>query len=631
MGEGARGVMTRLIRFAMAAGAALVLAGAASAQVPDSARRAPPDTLAQRDTLTTDTVAAIPLDTVQAADTVPPPRFSDLAAAPPPGVARSLFHWDREAFLREGLFTLGELLEQVPGMIVLRGGAFLQPEVATAFGQTRGAIEVVLDGFVLDPLTTSTLDLGSLELAPLSEVRVERRLDVTRIHLTTAEPLHASPYTRIEAATAEPSGSLLRGNFAAPHVLFGPLALSVDRLEGEGRDRLEPASILGVWGKWAWHPDSNRAVQVELRQSRLERTRGVPWTGEQARRDLVVRARNRFFDGFSAELFVGRTTVEQPLPDSLENDSLQALQRPSWQFGARAFLRRGPGWLDAELRFRDSWALPERQADLSGGLELGGLLHLAGNLTSTAWKTGEGGLAYNARAEVGPFAGMSAFAEIAGGERGAPLWADSAGRSTIEAPLLESRSGTRAGLALGRWGIEATGAVVRIEADSAAPFGLPFDQVFGRTRATPAQGFEAFGRIPLRPRGLSFTGNFTYWDKLGGLLYLPARSWRLALELHTLPLASQNLEILARVEHQRRGAMLERNIESLDPEDPQNPPSAYTEMPSRDLVNAYLQIRIVDVRAFVGVYDWLNAEREDFPGRIARPRVFYGVKWQLFN
>jgi hypothetical protein len=173
---------------------------------------------------------------------------------------------------------------------------------------------------------------------------------------------------------------------------------------------------------------------------------------------------------------------------------------------------------------------------------------------------------------------------------------------------------------------------VRIEPDSAAPFGLPFDSAFGRTVASPAQGLEVFGRVPLWPRGVSVTGNFNYWDDVGRLLYLPVRGWRVALELHTLPLPSGNLEILGRFEHQRREAMLVRNPASLDPEDPQNPPSAYVSMPIRDLLNGYLQIRVIDVRAFIHWYDLLGAGREDFPGRTAKgPRILYGVKWQLFN
>lgn len=606
----------------------LLLAGSAVAQEPPV--RPPRDTLARPDTLAPDTALADSLQ--QAADTVPPPRFSAILAPPPPSVAGNVFYWDRDALLREAALTIGDLLEHVPGITVLRAGLFQQPEAAGAFGQTRGRVEVVLDGFVLDPLTTSTLDLATIELAQLAELRVERRLDLTRIHLTTLEPQHASPYSRIEAGTGEPSGSVLRGLFTAPRFFGGPLALAIDRVDGKGSQGAEPADAFGGWVKWGWFPSPDRAVQVEYQLTRLRRTAGVPWVAEQSRKDLVLRARNRFTAGLSAELFAGRSSVLRPRPDTADADSTSDLQRDHWQYGARATLRQSGAWVDAELRFRNSDALASRQLDVGGGVALASLLNVGGNVTSSAWTGGVSAFAWDVRGEVGPFSGLSAFAELAGGKRGAPLWGDSAGISTLETHALDTRSGTRAGINLRRFGIDATAAAIRLDPDSAAPFGLPFDSAFGRSIAEPAQGLEVYGRVPIWPRGFSITGNFNYWDKVGGLLYLPLRSWRVALELHTEPLASRNLEILGRIEHQRREAMAERNPESLNPGDPQNPPNPYVTMPIRDLVNGYLQIRVIDVRAFIHYYDLLGAGREDFPGRVAGgPRILYGVKWQLFN
>jgi hypothetical protein len=623
--------MNRLLSLAMPALAVLLIVGGTPAQEPP--RRPVRDSLARPDTLPPDTTT-LPADSAgqEAQDTVPPPRFSAIFGGPPPAVAATVFYWDRDALQREAALTIGDLLDHVPGMTVLRAGLFHQPEAATAFGATRGRMEVVLDGFVLDPLIGSTLDLTSLELAQLAEVRVERRLDLTRIHLTTLEALHATPYSRIEAGTGEPTGSVLRGLFSAPRFIGGPFAFAIDRIDGNGRNGAEPADEFGGWVKWGWFPSPDRAIQLEYQQGRVRRKGGVPWTGEQSRGDLMLRARNRFLAGLSAELFAGRTSIEEPRPDTANPDSSAELKRTAWQYGARAALRQGAAWADAELRFRDSDALPSRQFDFAAGLQLGSMLQLAGNLTSTAWRTGESALAYDVRAELTPITGLAAFAEFADGERGAPLWADSAGISTLEAHALDNRTGTRLGITARPFGIEATGALVRLEADSAAPFGLPFDSAFGRTLARPAQGLEVFGRVPLWPRGVSVTGNFNYWDDIGTLLYLPLRSWRLALELHTLPLASGNLEILGRLEHQRREAMLERNPDSAVPVDPENPPTPFLTMPIRNLINGYLQIRIIDVRAFIHWYDLTGAGREDFPGRaVGGARILYGVKWQLFN
>ena len=111
----------------------------------------------------TDTLAAAQ----DSAAPEPPARFSALYADAPPAVARSRFHWRRDDLRREFAVTLADLLEQVPGTQALRAGLFQQPEAASAFGQTQGRVEIVVDGFILDPLTTSTFDLAALELAQI--------------------------------------------------------------------------------------------------------------------------------------------------------------------------------------------------------------------------------------------------------------------------------------------------------------------------------------------------------------------------------------------------------------------------------------------------------------------------------
>jgi hypothetical protein len=55
-------------------------------------------------------------------------------------------------------------------------------------------------------------------------------------------------------------------------------------------------------------------------------------------------------------------------------------------------------------------------------------------------------------------------------------------------------------------------------------------------------------------------------------------------------------------------------------------------MDAQQLLNGYLQIRIIDVRAFIQWEDMLGKGRVEIPDRITPgPRVYYGVKWQLFN
>ena len=49
-------------------------------------------------------------------------------------------------------------------------------------------------------------------------------------------------------------------------------------------------------------------------------------------------------------------------------------------------------------------------------------------------------------------------------------------------------------------------------------------------------------------------------------------------------------------------------------------------------VDAYLQIRIIDVRLFGRFEDLLGKNAVEVPGRvILGPRIFYGVKWNFWN
>jgi hypothetical protein len=131
--------------------------------------------------------------------------------------------------------------------------------------------------------------------------------------------------------------------------------------------------------------------------------------------------------------------------------------------------------------------------------------------------------------------------------------------------------------------------------------------------------------VVLWPDFLTLSSWITDWQDADGWTYLPSRSWRTALELHTLPLESGNLELLARAEAHMRGSVLAFDPAALDGA------GAYSRLPAYTTADGYLQIRVIDVRAFIRWEDILG-NIEDLPGRIQRgPRIFYGVKWNLWN
>src|SRR5690606_15381270 len=105
--------------------------------------------------------------------------------------------WDRTDLLASGALTLTDLLERIPGVTGVRYGFIGLPETAAAMGGAAGSIELVLDGYALDPLGAAALDLSRIELAELGRVRVERRLGFLRVEVESLSPRHNTPYSQI--------------------------------------------------------------------------------------------------------------------------------------------------------------------------------------------------------------------------------------------------------------------------------------------------------------------------------------------------------------------------------------------------------------------------------------------------
>src|SRR5690606_16235846 len=101
---------------------------------------------------------------------------------------------------------------------------------------------------------------------------------------------------------------------------------------------------------------------------------------------------------------------------------------------------------------------------------------------------------------------------------------------------------------------------------------LPFDSAGRSALVGSASGIEARGSLVLWPGFLTLSSWITDWRDAPGWTYLPSRSWRTALELHTLPLPSGNLEILGRAEAHMRGSTLVW--------DPESPGASFIAIPS---------------------------------------------------
>lgn len=575
----------------------------------------------------------VPVDTVEAADTLPPPpALPALDPVGPTGWEAGVWEWSRRDLLMLADLSVLDLLERLPGVTPVRAGIVAQPEAAAIFGTAIAGIRYIVDGFELDPLTTPTFDPSRLPLLALARLRVERRVTGAVVRMETLSPTDARPHSAVEAATGDIGVNLFRGVFLAPGVLGGPLALGFERLAGEAAGG---ANHTTGWLKWTFVRDS-AGVQLEYRQTETDRTGvGPPFLGE--RRDWALRARGRIL-GVTAEGYAGATTVE-------DRQGTLVLREGTPQGGLRlhrSFAGPLPAGARAALRFRDHPRLPAAEAAVELWTTPVPWLGAGLDVVRGLWSGGQGTGHTTVRGRLGPLLGFSAFGETSVGRTpAARLIAPE--DSLVLAPV---REGQRIGGSFDRGGLHLGVAAVRVEAETVAGFGLAFDPAAPRFAGGVATGFEAIALLPTGWAPLRLEGWYVGMERPEGWLYLPDRSWRAGLVYHHLPLPSGNLEILARAEHVFRGRMTTPCTAALlcdddDPEDGRVSVGAY------GATNLELSIRVVTVRAFIRWENILHRRfQQDLPfGYPARPlepggqdflalpgqHIVYGVKWEFWN
>jgi hypothetical protein len=576
------------------------------------------------------------MDTVPA----PPPVVADtLLRAPdlpsytrlaPVGYAVAAWEWQGETLHRLRGTTLLELLAQVPGLQVTRPHGFGQPAGVAAFGLGGGRVRVFRDGFELDPLSASLMPLQHIAVADLEGVRVVRDLHETRIELTSYRLPHAQPQSAIEAGTGAPVFRLLRGMFARPVSGRSSALLSFDLVDTEG-PLAGPPSTLGAGAvRWTYAFTPSVGAEVEFRQTSTDFGEG-PYTQDFGRRELLLRSRAAPLPGAVVEATAGRVWRLPSDADSLQLEGRidQAVLRASYAFPM--------GWVEGSGRLRSQegsvYPAPTSEVALAGGVQP---LPMAAASGSARFAGGEmGGTELSATLRVGPVAGLSAFASIAAGTRGIAALHDTVhvrepvgetadtlvrvlGYRTFESELNASRIGAE----WSRGSLRIGSALVRSEVDNVVPFGLPFDAAVQPPFVEAAHGIEGFASIPLGGAGLRFEGSFTRWSDAGFRPYLPLDQGRGALVFHNL-YYTDNLEPTVRVEAVYRGS-------SLVPTGPAGTFEAAA--PGYTLVNVSVQIRVIDVRAFLVVENLLNEQAAmDIPGAPIGPRAHYGVRWHFRN
>lgn len=177
----------------------------------DSLRRAE----LARDSIRADSVAAevIRKRAARLADTIKAP-LARFPVAPSTEAMRPL-RWTREEILQTGAMSLGELLEEVPGLTGYRTSWLPSPHQAAFLGDFR-RVRVFLDGLELDALdarANGVTELSDMSLIALDEVQVERAAGEVRVWLTSWSQRNVTAFTRTDVFTGDLNTNGFRGMF----------------------------------------------------------------------------------------------------------------------------------------------------------------------------------------------------------------------------------------------------------------------------------------------------------------------------------------------------------------------------------------------------------------------------------
>jgi hypothetical protein len=547
-----------------------------------------------------------------------------------------VWEWNREDLGSARALTLLELLEEIPGVVPLRGGDYGQPSSASAFAGGAGDIRIFLDDAELPPLDGGVVDLSRVGIAGLERVRVERGPGHLRVELHSIEFVDPRPLSYLEVGTGDFETNLFRGLFAHPNALGGTVTVALDRLDTGGPQGNEPGVSFGAHVRHALFPLEGLGVAWEFRRMSSSRPAEIWQPSEVGRTEWGLRARYELAPWLHVGLSYQRSSLTVDEDEDQEGEPADSLvnEDARSQVAAQVFLERGSWWAEAEYRELGGAGWPSSGQSASVGAarpEIGGASF---RIERQSWPD-EAPVAVHARAWSRSFLGISVFGEVEDGERGVPFWVapepSPEGEEPPEPaapPSLTDRRGLRGGAEFRSGGLFVGAAALAIDVDSLHPVGLPTDRGGAVTPGGRRQGFEASAAIPLSflLDGLSAVGNLQVWEEAGQWRYLPQQTYQSRLVFNDTFFPSENLEVWVDLGVRGRDPM-------LVPVVAESGTAALERVPFQQSWFGRLQIRVASARLFV-LWDnfTLRPENQDYPGRLLpQTRAMYGIRWTMWN
>lgn len=597
------------------------------------------EALARQDSIARDSVARIEAARLQRFRVMSDTLKAPLARAPlPPSLSVSdPYSWDRQGLVRSGAFTLGELVDRIPGATSYQAGWISAPEMVAVNGRFA-RVRFFLDGVELDPLSSrlnGQHDVSLIDMFQLEDITTEPSAEEVRVHLGTWRVNSTTPLTQIDIHTGDLQTNHYRGHFGRRFQggqilqLAGNHYATTDRSNGEAGDHT------ALWGRVGIAKPNWTADAQWLRSGRkfTERT----FEGAPPENDTiptmdgiwnVAIARAAWRDPMASGLWVQAMASAQSYsirnPDSTKIDSI-----PGPGGG-------GPGGSpDAPdtLNFSNDTTQSRPQFVLSGGYNLGAVrLSALGRVrrwrgettlspaVRVAWASTRGLTLsfFGERSPLDSVQRLEGSAHLNLGDRFAV-----SGTVSQFSPIENADAPTslairaEAGARLGRTWFT-VGAVRR---DTAfLPPAIAFDTAFGAGSVGASNGFFATIRGKFY-RDVGIDATAMKFENAG--IYRPEWQTRSRLFIDSdmrAKFPSGNLSILFAISHEYRS-------QAIFPV-----PGGVLESPQYRLWNAELVLRLLTATFSLQYRNLFAVEYQQVPGfTMPLGAWVYGITWRFFN
>ena len=345
------------------------------------------------------------------------PQLPPLGAPPGPVPRAGRIVFDHDELWFSGAVTLGELLEHVPGVFLVRAGWFGRPEIIQYAGQGASSIEVYWDGFAMDPLgqDSTGLDPSELNLGLVQRVEVEVLPSVVRVYLYSDEQVVRKPRTETSFATGDASTNSYRIRYLNRWKNGTGLDLGVNFQGSSGVVTSQGrTSDVTLWAKGSWIPSQRYGVAWQVLSVSLDRDSVTLGSNPQSLPYLPSRHAHRtdmFLRGFIASRDDGMgLRLDAIAGGSSYTDTSAALGREEMQ-GSAILGYRAERWsTELTARVRDNSTPLE--FEVRGAMSPWALLTVSGYAISRSHLGGRHSTDVAAQAELRPIAAIALHGAI---------------------------------------------------------------------------------------------------------------------------------------------------------------------------------------------------------------------------